>query len=635
MAIEPRDNARRTPTSRRSVLARTATGLLAGAGAMAAGGVLARPQGAEAATVTAASPDWLDITASPYNADPTGNSDSTSGIQAALNQVAANGGGTMYVPAGNYKITSGLTYNSSTGLLITGDGPQASNFRLASTSTSIQYLTITQTGEFVGGNLGKQGTVIIENVAFYNDEQAASYSDTHAVIVMNQVNFGQVRNVCIYEGTGPRWINQGIILNKCNQVDVDNANIFTAVNGVIVSGYSQVNNISNTSIWMKTTGQPTAAAVLYLGQVLTANMVSVICHDGDRGVYFTQDSEGNVPHLLFAFNVQPNNHTVAAMEIDYGAQVYLTECFFSGQTSIVDLPVPGVLFGPHFQGSGTVVNTQFNGIAGHTISLQGGKGFFISGCEIGGNKKYKYAANSYDEINIGASVSEVTIDTCHFDVDILAGPGTSNQPRSAVYAESGATQVTVSNSKGAGTAYASGGIIDNGNVVMRNGNIGLGLADQTTGGGSTVTATSPSNLSASITVPAYDMTVGTVYRFTAFGHGTQARGKPANILPKINIGGTSLGTFTPARKPTAGAAFNWTYTCYLAVTATGSSGKVISNETFTWAGATTSHGNNSFTVDTTQANAVVMTASWTPTAGSPTITCDRTMLERVQNYPAS
>ena len=170
---------------------------------------------------------------------------------------------------------------------------------------------------------------------------------------------------------------------------------------------------------------------------------------------------------------------------------------------------------------------------------------------------------------------------------------------------------------------------------MRSGNIGLGLSDQTTGGGSTVTGTSPANLSASFTVPARDMTAGTVYRFTAFGHGTQASGAPASIQPKINIGGTSLGTFTPASSPAAGTAFTWAYTGYLVVTATGATGKIVSNETFTWAGLTTSHGNNSFTVDTTQANAVVVTASWTSATASPTITCDCTMLERVQNYPAS
>jgi hypothetical protein len=363
-------------------------------------------------------------------------------------------------------------------------------------------------------------------------------------------------------------------------------------------------------------------------------MESVICHDGDRGILWTQDSTGAIPHLFFAYNVQPNNHTVAAMQFDVGAQVYLTECFFSAATSIVNQPVPGLVFGPKFQGSGTVVSSQFLGGQGHTIWLQGGKGFYITGCEIGGNGKYKYASNTYDEIHVEAPVSEVTIGTSHFDVDTLATTGTSNAPRSAVYAESGATNVSVSNCIGADTSYGTAGIIDAGNAVLRNGNIGLGLADQTTGGGSTVAGTSASELSASITVPAYDMTVGTVYRLTAFGHGTQARGRPASLRPGISIGGTSLGTFTAAPKSAPGGAFSWTYTCYLAVAATGSSGTIVSNGTLTWDGLTTSNGNSSFTVDTTQANDIVVTASWTSAQGSPTITCDRTVLERLQNYPA-
>jgi hypothetical protein len=70
------------------------------------------------------------------------------------------------------------------------------------------------------------------------------------------------------------------------------------------------------------------------------------------------------------------------MEIDYGAQVYLTECFFSGSRSIVDANVPGILLGPNFQGSAKVEGCQFNGITGHTISAQGGTGLFITGCEL-------------------------------------------------------------------------------------------------------------------------------------------------------------------------------------------------------------------------------------------------------------
>ena len=56
---------------------------------------------------------------------------------------------------------------------------------------------------------------------------------------------------------------------------------------------------------------------------------------------------------------------------------------------------------------------------------------------------YKYAADTYDEINIGGGVREVTIDTCHFNVNALAGLGTSNPPRSAVSLAPGAANVTL------------------------------------------------------------------------------------------------------------------------------------------------------------------------------------------------
>lgn len=110
--------------------------------------------------------------------------------------------------------------------------------------------------------------------------------------------------------------------------------------------------------------------------------------------------------------------------------------------------------------------------------------------------------------------------------------------------------------------------------------------------------------------------------------------RPGRPLVEDQRRRTSLGTFTPAHDPAPGAAFNWTCTAYLIVTDTGSTGTITSNETFTRAGQSTIRGNDSFTVDTTQANDVVLTASWRSTAGSPTITCDGTVLERLQNYPA-
>jgi polygalacturonase len=180
-------------------------------------------------------------------ADRTGSADCSGAFQAALNALAAYGGGTLYVPAGNYQLANGVTWDSSAPLRIAGDGPQASNIRCASTSASITYVSITNTGSLT--ERGNDGTVIIEDLAFYNDVYAGAFSDTNIGLYLDNVNFGQISNVGIYKGNAPQRINQAIVLNACNQVDIDNCNIFAAVNGVAVTGFSQVNNIRSTSVW--------------------------------------------------------------------------------------------------------------------------------------------------------------------------------------------------------------------------------------------------------------------------------------------------------------------------------------------------------------------------------------------------
>ena len=54
----------------------------------------------------------IDVTAAPYSADPTGQTDSTSVINNAIAAAALAGGGTVYFPAGTYKVS---------GLLVSGN----------------------------------------------------------------------------------------------------------------------------------------------------------------------------------------------------------------------------------------------------------------------------------------------------------------------------------------------------------------------------------------------------------------------------------------------------------------------------------------------------------------------------------
>ena len=88
---------------------------------------------------------WLNVVTG-YGADRTGAADSTTAIQAALTAAHTAGGGTVYFPAGTYKISSGLTVYAGT--VLQGDGPAVSVISQTSTSadclagTDVSYVTV-------------------------------------------------------------------------------------------------------------------------------------------------------------------------------------------------------------------------------------------------------------------------------------------------------------------------------------------------------------------------------------------------------------------------------------------------------------------------------------------------------------
>jgi hypothetical protein len=105
---------------------------------------------------------WINVV-SQYQADPTGGTDSTAAIQAALSSVPASGA-VVYLPAGTYAISDTLTATSKT--TIQGDGDGATVITQSSTtangiqSTDGEYLTISDlylsgpgSGSGVGINL--------------------------------------------------------------------------------------------------------------------------------------------------------------------------------------------------------------------------------------------------------------------------------------------------------------------------------------------------------------------------------------------------------------------------------------------------------------------------------------------------
>jgi hypothetical protein len=53
-----------------------------------------------------------DVTASPYNADNSGNADVTAILQKALDDLGKAGGGVLYLPAGIYRVKAGTNFKN-------------------------------------------------------------------------------------------------------------------------------------------------------------------------------------------------------------------------------------------------------------------------------------------------------------------------------------------------------------------------------------------------------------------------------------------------------------------------------------------------------------------------------------------
>ena len=69
-----------------------------------------------------------------HGADSTGSTDSTAAVQAAIDLTSVDGGGTVYLPAGIYRI-DGLLSIQASNVIIAGDGPEATFLSLTRSST--------------------------------------------------------------------------------------------------------------------------------------------------------------------------------------------------------------------------------------------------------------------------------------------------------------------------------------------------------------------------------------------------------------------------------------------------------------------------------------------------------------------
>lgn len=183
--------------------------------------------------------DWMEFVFNvqdpAYGAVGDGSNNDTTAIQAAIDACEAAGGGTVYFPRGNYKVTASLTVNDDSVRLI-GDGKQASKIHTAdttvttlrvgtlSTSTKINHIVIQglKIDAAAGASAGVYALEVF-GVSFFKCEEVEGKNGASALYVQNLDQF--TFKDCLFEVN-----DSGAIAVELVQGDVDDVTIGAFIN---------------------------------------------------------------------------------------------------------------------------------------------------------------------------------------------------------------------------------------------------------------------------------------------------------------------------------------------------------------------------------------------------------------------
>ena len=379
----------------------------------------------------------IDVVADGYDVDPTGERDSTAGIQKALDDLFANGGGTVFLPAGNYKVTKSITVHPYTTLH--GDWCDPDLNRGYGTVISVYSPSKDSETEglfMLGGFGGVVGLTVyypnqsLDNIlpypfAFYVDGQSRTEyieAANNAVKTRPFHMMTTVKNVTIingYRGIGATcgtdeyaykypheqlrlenikgtYLHTG--LKICNQSDVG------AWEGIYVNNRYW---LSSSESYMT---KPDAAA---LKSYVKTNVVGIVAGDVDFG----QLSNLNVDGCKIGFE------SVKGIRSHYSGSIYditVTNCeqgmvFGSADDRWPLVVAKGKIDGGIYNNTGVEIkltDVKVNGPIFGNVTLEGEEGV-LSDIEIDYGRYYKkpnsylYVASFTDNQNIGKELQTI------------------------------------------------------------------------------------------------------------------------------------------------------------------------------------------------------------------------------------
>jgi hypothetical protein len=338
-----------------------------------------------------------------------GVTDDTAAIQAAITSLG-NNGGSIYIPASNYKISSAININNQNGVKIFGDGYK-STIVLDSTTSNGIVVSGTSTGTIldsfwlVGSASATAGNMIsvtttanpslfLDKVLINNGWNGLSTATNNSDVFIQNFLFSNQVNIGIISGGGI-WANVG---------NVNNAG---SIGFQIVSGLGPF--MSNVDFFACATGVAiNPAAAIQIGQ---ARFVNVACENGTLG-WLIGGGGGTVLSVMME-NCNATQHSTNGVSILSGVDgVVIDNLIASGNTS------SGVTI---FGGTNIQIKGGFfgsNGGNGIGVAANVNK-FLITGVTAGPSAGY--AANQQYGILVAAGTSNQYIISLNNTVGNILG----------------------------------------------------------------------------------------------------------------------------------------------------------------------------------------------------------------------
>ncbi len=338
-------------------------GLLKSAGAFAAMGVLVKP------SLALAGGGSVDVTAAPFNASQS-KADNSAAFQAALNVIAGNGGGRLYVPGGNYLLASPLIYAGGS-LTVVGDGQD--NTVLINTHAGVvlsatfndnsRCLTVKDLGFSPCSGAGMaQGAIavslpaqpsgwenaLIEDVCIGVPYATTGvmYSSYKAAISLTNTNRARINNVNVHANGMPGGVAVALG-GVCYDTRVLGCTLEGYGCGVSTLGYCEGIHLANNVIICDTAVK--TGTVNYNAGPFAINLLELLMSDCEINtnlecLYLYQVKNAQISNCHFTGPKVPSGAMVAAIDMRGCTESLVSNCTFAGAWAPGGASTIGVAF---------------------------------------------------------------------------------------------------------------------------------------------------------------------------------------------------------------------------------------------------------------------------------------------------